>query len=138
MLLVACAVVFELCLAAWLWRVSTRRPSVVTEIASVFIGLAATFSLGLAAQGFFLLAVDVLQVSELAPTVFWLTSGALAFAVALSLNPSPASTSIPCILIGALSLIYSVVRHDEMAAVVGAVLILTRIALWSIRRPRTS
>ena len=138
MLLVACAVVFELCLAVLLWRVSSRRPSVATEIASFFIALAATCSTWPRRARFFSARSRRSASSELAPTVFWPTSGVLAFAVALSLNPSPASASIPCILIGALSLIYGVVQHDEMAAIVGAVLMLTGIALWSIRRPRAT
>jgi hypothetical protein len=136
MLLVACAVVFELCLAAVLWRISSRRPTIATQIASVFIGFAAACSIGLAAQGFFLLAVNLLQVSELAPTVFWLTAGVLAFAVALALKPSPASASIPCVIVAAVALIYSILGQDEMAAVVGAVLIVSAIAVWSCaRRP---
>src|SRR5437868_3061588 len=129
MLLVACAVVFELCLAIVLWRASRQRPSIVTEIASIFISLAAACSLGLAAQGFFLLAVKILHVSELAATVFWLISGVLAFAVALALKPSPASASIPCLVVAALSFIYSIFRQDEMAAVIGSVLLLSAIVV---------
>jgi len=117
-----------------LWRVSSQRPSIASEIASVFIGFAAACSIGLAAQGFFLLAVNVLQVSELALTMFWLTAGALAFAVALALKPSPVSASLPCVIVAALALIYSILRHDEMAAVVGAVLIGSAIAVWSCAR----
>ena len=134
MLLVACAVVFELCLAAVLWRVASERPSVATEIASVFIGFAAACSLALSVQGFFLLGVNVLHVSELAPTVFWLTSGVLAFAVALALKPSPASATIPCIVVAALSFLYGSVRQDAMAAVVGAVLAVSAMVIWSSAR----
>jgi hypothetical protein len=134
MLLVACAVVFELCLAVVLWRVSSQRPSLASEIASVFIGFAAACSIGLAAQGFFLLAVNVLQISELAPTVFWLTAGVLAFAVALALKPSRVSASMPCMIVAAVALIYSILRQDEMTAVVGAVLIVSAIAVWSCAR----
>ena len=134
MLLVACAVIFELCLAVVLWRLSSQQPSVTSEIASVFIAFAATCCLGLATQGFFLLAVDILQASELAPTLFWLTSGFLAFAVALALKPSPASVSIPGLVVAALALIFSIVREDQMAAVVASVLILSAIAAWSCAR----
>jgi hypothetical protein len=134
MLLVACAVVFELCLAAALWRVSSQRPSLASEISSVFIAFAATCCLGLATQGFFLLAVDILQASELAATFFWLTSGVLAFAVALALKPSPASVSIPCLVVAALELAFSFVRQDKMTAAVGTVLILSAIVVWSCAR----
>ncbi len=135
MLLVACAVVFELCLAAALWRASSQRPGIASEIASIFIAFAATCCFGLATQGFFLLAVNILQASELAATLFWLTSGVLAFAVALALKPSPASVSIPCMAVAALALLFSIVRQDEMTAVVGSVLILAAIAVWfSARR----
>src|SRR2546423_12532676 len=134
MLLVACAVVFELCLATMLWRISSQRPSIVTEIASIFISFAAACSLGLAAQGFFLLAVNILHPSELAATIFWLISGLLAFGVALALKPSPASAAIPCLVVAALSFIYSILRRDEMAAVVGSVLILSAIVVWSCVR----
>jgi hypothetical protein len=77
MLLVASAVIFELCLAAVLWRVSSQRPSIASEIASIFIGFAAACSIGLAAQGFFLFAAGILEASELVLTIFWLTSGIL-------------------------------------------------------------
>jgi hypothetical protein len=134
MLLVACAVVFELCLAAVLWRISRQRPSIATEISSIFIGFAGACSVGLATQGFFLFAVDALQVSQLAPTVFWLTSGAFAFAVALALKPSPASVSIPCMTLAALFLIYGILQHHAMAVIVGFVLTLSAIIVWSCAR----
>jgi hypothetical protein len=134
MLLVACAVVFELCLAAALWRVSSQRPSLASDIASIFIAFAAACCLGLATQGFFLLAVDVLQASELAATFFWLTSGVLAFAVALALKPSAASVSMPCVVVAALALTFSIMRQDRMTAVVGALLILSAIAVWACAR----
>ena len=134
MLLVACAVVFELCLAAALWRVSRQRPTLATEASSVFIGFAGACSVGLATQGFFLFAVNVLQASELAPTVFWLTSGAFAFAVALALKPSPLSVSLPGMALAVLSLGFSILRHDAMAAVVGSVLALSAIAVWACAR----
>lgn len=137
MLLVACAVIFELCLAVVLWRASSQRPSVTSEIASVFIAFAATCCLGLATQGFFLLAVDILQASELAPTLFWLTSGFLAFAVALALKPSPVSVSIPCLVVAALALVFSVARQDQMTAVVGSALILSALTVWSCARRMT-
>ena len=134
MLLVACAVVFELCLAAALWRASSQRPGLASEISSVFIAFAAACCLGLAAQGFFLLAVNVLQASELAATFFWLTSGMLAFAVALALKPSPASVSIPCLVVAGLAFTFSIVRQDRMTAVVGTVLILSALAVRSCAR----
>jgi hypothetical protein len=140
MLLAACAVIFELCLVAVLWRLARERPSVATQIASVFIGFAGAASLGLATQGFFLFASDVLQLSELAPTVFWLTAGVLAFGVMLALRPSPALATMPCIIIAALSFIYASVQHDVMGAVVGAVLTVSALLIWTsagriVRRP---
>src|SRR5689334_8459722 len=99
MLLVACAVIFELCLAAVLWRTARQRPSIATEISAVFIAFAAACSVGLATQGFFLSALGVLEASQLAATLFWLTSGAFAFAVALALRPSPFSASAPCMIL---------------------------------------
>jgi hypothetical protein len=134
MLLVACAVVFELCLAAVLWRISRQRPTVATEVSAVFIGFAGACSVGLATQGFFLFGVNILEASELAPTVFWLTSGALAFAVALALRPSPASVSLPCVVLATLAFSYSILQHDEMAAVVGSVLALSAIGVWGCAR----
>src|SRR3954469_20797928 len=99
MLLVAYAVLFELCLAVVFWRLSSQRPGLASKIASSFICFAGACCLGLATQGFFLLAVGILQVSDLARTVFWLSSGVLAFAVALAMKPAPLSASIPCLLV---------------------------------------
>jgi hypothetical protein len=131
MLLVACAVIFELCLAAVCWRLARERPSISTKIAAVFIGLAGTASLGLATQGLFLFASGVLQASELAATMFWLTSGVLAFAVMLALRPSPAVATMPCTIIAAVAFTYASVEHDLMSAVVGAVLTLSALVIWS-------
>jgi hypothetical protein len=134
MLLAACAVIFELCLAVVFWRLARQRPSIATKIAAVFIGLAGTASLGLATQGLFLFASAVLQLSELAATVFWLTSGVLAFAVMLALRPSPALATMPCIIIAAVSFTYASVQHDVMSVVVGAVLTLSALLIWLTAR----
>jgi hypothetical protein len=134
MLLVACAIVFELCLAAVLWRAARQRPSIATEISAVFIGFAGACCLGLATQGFFLFAVNVLQASELAPTIFWLASGAFAFAVALALKPSAASVSIPSAAIAALFLTYGILQQHGMAIAVGSVLTVSTLAVRSSAR----
>jgi hypothetical protein len=135
MLLAACAVIFELCLAVVFWRLGRQRPSIAAKIAAVFIGLAGASSLGLATQGFFLFASGVLQVSELAATVFWLASGMFAIAVMLALRPSPAVATMPCIVIAALSFIYASIQRDTMTALVGAVLTACALVLWwSARR----
>jgi hypothetical protein len=134
MLLAACALIFELSLAVVLWRLARQRPSIATKIASVFIGFAAAASLALAAQGLFLLGVNVLQASELAPTIFWLTSGVLAFVVVLALRPSPALATMPCIIIAALSFIYGGVQQEAMGAVVGAMLTVSAMVIWSSAR----
>jgi hypothetical protein len=134
MLLVACAVIFELCLAAVLWRISRQRPGIASEISAVFIAFAAACSIGLAVQGCFLYAVDVLQASELAQTLFWLTAGIFAFAVAFALRASPTSASLPCLTVAVLFLIYGIVTRNEMAVVVGSVLAVTAIIVCSFAR----
>jgi hypothetical protein len=134
MLLVACAVIFELCLAAMLWRISRQRPSIAAEISAVFIALAGACAIGLATQGFFLCAVGVLEASQLAATLFWLTSGVFAFAVALALRPSPISASAPCMILALLFFSYGILGRHKMAVVVGSVLILLAIIVWSFAR----
>ncbi len=140
MLLVACAVVFELCLAAVLWRLARERPSIASQIATVFIGFAGAFSLGLATQGFLLFAVGIIRLSELAPTMFWLTSGGLAFAVALALRPSPGCAALPSLIVAALAFGFGIVRQETLGAVIGAALVCSAgIMFWcarSIARPR--
>jgi len=130
MVLIACALLFELCLAAVLWRVSSQRPTIATSIASFFICLAAACCIGLATQGLFLLAADVLQVSELPPTIFWLVSGLFAFAVALATKPSPVFVALPCLIVALCSFTFSFLRDDAMMAVVGLVLSSTALPVW--------
>jgi hypothetical protein len=127
MLLAACAIVFELCLAVVLWRLSKQRPSIASNFASFFIGLAAACCLGLATQGFFLLADSVLELSELGPTLFWLTSGLLAVAVALALKPSPMLAAIPFLLIAWPALTLSILYREPIIGFVAAVTFFTAI-----------
>src|SRR4051812_27066362 len=119
MLLVACAVIFELCLAVVLWRASSQRPSVATKVTSCFIGFAAACSFGLATQGFFLFAVDILQVAELPFTIFWLTAGLFGSAVVIALGPPPAVALAPFLLLALLSFSMSLVYRDAVTALVG-------------------